>query len=786
MKALVADDDEDTRTSLDIMLCAKGYEVASARDGQEALEILRRDTVDVVISDLLMPNIDGFELCRQMKLDSNLKMIPIIFLTATYLHKKDEELAKNIGASNYLYKPIEAKALFKVLSDSLATRTPQPAVGEQDQLKFIENHRDTLARKLEENVEVLTKEKEALHSSEAKYRRLVESLGHEHYLYSYNTKGNFTYVSPSVKMVLGYESSEFSGSFSKYFTENPINREAIKNSEAAIAGERVKGYEIEVFHKDGSPRILEVFEQAVIDQQGEVLTVEGLAHDITARKQTEEELRKHQDKLEDLVTERTYELEIAKEHAETANRAKSIFLANMSHELRTPLNAVHGFSELIARDPDTTPNQNEKLNVIKRSSQHLLSLINSVLDMSKIEAGRTELETEQADLLVQLTDIGNMIKLRAENKNITFNLQLQSSLPQYVILDVSKLRQVLINLLSNAVAYTEAGSVTLRVDAEDLVDGGWKLHFEVEDTGVGIPAEDIETIYEPFAQVGLLSAKHQGTGLGLAISRQFIQLMGGDITVESTAGKGSVFRFEIPAEMADASEVTQPPEGMRQRVVRLAADEPEWRILVVEDEADNRLLLSRLLESVGFRVREAVNGEEAIQQFQDWHPQLIWMDMRMPVMDGYEATRRIRQLADGKQVKILALTASAFKEQEKNILAVGCDAVLHKPYKEPAIFTAMAKHLGLHFSYEEASELLSQDALSKPDLKDIQNLPDEWLVQFLKAVRLCDTEAMLALTSTLDADHAETKAKLDHCINDFHLQFLIKLLEGKKDASKKI
>lgn len=472
-----------------------------------------------------------------------------------------------------------------------------------------------------------------------------------------------------------------------------------------------------------------------------------------------------------------HDLVRAKETAEVANNSKSVFLANMSHELRTPLNAILGFSELMAKDSSLSIKQIESLDVINHSGNHLLTLINDVLDMSKIEAGHIYLEAEPVDLGILVADVVDMMQIQAAEKGLQLFLDQNSDFPQHIKTDSAKLRQIFINLLNNAVKFTEEGEINLRLGMHDNHADNIILRIEVEDTGIGIAEADLDYVFKPFEQLGV-QHKLSGTGLGLALTKQFVELMEGSINVKSTRGNGSLFYAEIPVELVREGKIST-IETSHRRVKKFKSAEPEWRILIVEDEANNRLLLHRQLESVGFSVREAVNGEEAIQQFKDWQPNLICMDMRMPVMDGYEATRSIRALPGGTEVKILALTASAFKEQNEQIMTVGCDAVIHKPYKEPDIFAAMKEQLGINYIYEETSELLNQQTVSKPVVEDLQSFPDEWLDEFLTTVRMGDTQEMLTLTNTLDAEHAETKAKLDQCINGFQLQHLINLLEEK-------
>ena len=489
-----------------------------------------------------------------------------------------------------------------------------------------------------------------------------------------------------------------------------------------------------------------------------------LLHEIDERKEAQERLRQHQDHLEDQVRERTAELETARDAAEAANRAKSVFLANMSHELRTPLNAVLGFSELMSRDADATPGQREKLDIINRSGQHLLGMINDVLDLSKIEAGSQDVTLKTLDLQRLIDDLVIMFRLRTDEKGLRFRLERADDVPRHVTTDEGKLRQILINLLGNAVKFTDAGGMVLRLRT---TQEGPRRHliFEVEDTGYGIPPEDIDRVFEPFVQLTRASERQTGSGLGLTISRKLARLMGGELTVTSQADKGSVFRFEVSAEQAMVPETAGPPTS---QVCGLADGEPGWRLLIVDDKSENRQLMKALLESVGFEVREADGGSTCLDLVAQWQPHLVWMDMRMPVMDGYEATRRIRALPGTAGIKVVALTASAFAEQREAILAAGCDDVVHKPFRAAEIFEALERHLGVRFRYEP-SEPRDQVTVDE----DMSALPEIVVAEVRSAALLLDQEAMgkaIARVAELRPALART---LDALAREYHFEEIV-------------
>ena len=482
-------------------------------------------------------------------------------------------------------------------------------------------------------------------------------------------------------------------------------------------------------------------------------------------------------------------LQKAKEKAEAANRAKSVFLANMSHELRTPLNAVLGFSQLMQQNPETSPSQREDLEIINRSGQHLLALINDVLDMSKIEAGRIALKIEPFDLGELVRDVMDMMHRRAEGRGLQLILDQSSDFPRYVEADSAKLRQILINLLSNAVKYTEEGGVTIRLGATpaygskapNLQSSIFNLQFEVEDTGIGITKQDLEHIFQPFEQLGI-HPKQGGTGLGLALTKQFVEMMDGEIGVESTVGKGSLFYVEIPVRRVDEDKIAQ-VEPSRGRVVGLESGQPGYRILIVEDQQDSRLLLKKLLEPVGFAVREAVNGEEAVHVFQEWKPHFIWMDRRMPVMDGLEATRRIKAIEGGKETVIVALTASVMEEQRNEVLAAGCDDFLRKPFREAEIFKTMAKHLGVRYLYaEEPTEPAAPEAKIEPGriADSLAALSPETLSELKKSVEEIDLEATQRIIERISERDRALAEALGGLLKNFRFDILQELTKEVK------
>lgn len=428
----------------------------------------------------------------------------------------------------------------------------------------------------------------------------------------------------------------------------------------------------------------------------------ALATVFTQRKRAEQELIRYKDHLEEQVQLRTTDLVLARNAAEAANRSKSVFLANMSHELRTPLNAILGFSSLMRQEAHLTGKQRQNLDIINRSGEHLLSLINEVLEMAKIEAGRVQLEDAPFDLGGMVRDVTDMMELRAKEKGLTLLLDQSSEFPRFIRGDEARLRQILINLVGNAIKFTYQGGVTIRLGVQE--NSFSHLMMEVEDSGRGIAVADQQRLFQPFVQLGQQAADNKGTGLGLAITQQFVQLMGGKISLESALGKGTLFRVDLPLKVIEASEMVH-SDAQRNNVIGLAAGQPIYRVLIVEDQLENQLLLVQLMEKLGFPVKVAENGAIGVEMFESWRPDIIWMDRRMPVMDGLAAAQRIRALPHGRAVKMVAVTASAFMEQRAEMIATGMDDFVRKPYRFHEIYDCLARQLGVQYQYADTPEI---------------------------------------------------------------------------------
>jgi urea ABC transporter urea binding protein len=485
-------------------------------------------------------------------------------------------------------------------------------------------------------------------------------------------------------------------------------------------------------------------------------------------------------------------LQKAKEAAEVANRAKSEFLSKMSHELRTPLNAILGFTQVLTRDDSLNLEQKEHLEIINRSGEHLLNLINDVLEMSKIESGRIYFNETSFDLYHLLESLEEMLQLKAKSKRLHLIFDCCLDVPQYVQTDQGKLRQILINLLGNALKFTQEGSVTLRVSLlKEQVEinnqieviptneslESMRILLEVEDTGFGIAPDEINSLFEAFVQTQSGRKSQEGTGLGLTISQQFVELMGGKITVNSILSQGTTFKVEIPIKLAESADIeTQQPT---RKVVGLEADQPLYRILVVEDRWENRQLLIKLLTPLGFEVREAENGLEGVALWKSWEPHLIWMDMRMPVMDGYEATKQIKAQLKGQATVIIALTASALEEERAIVLSAGCDDFMRKPFQASVLFEKLAQHLGVRYIYEPILTNSPQQK-SSPE-EQINNslavMSEQWLEQLYQAALSAHAKQICQLIKQIPDQNQALVNTLTDLVNNFRFDTIVDLIQ---------
>ena len=559
-------------------------------------------------------------------------------------------------------------------------------------------------------------------------------------------RGIITDVNKQMEALTGCTRDELIGApFKDYFTDPERAEAGIK----LVLGEgKVTDYELTARARDGKETVVSYNASTFHDRDRKLQGVFAAARDVTERKRYEQSLQQ-------------------------ANRAKSVFLANMSHEIRTPMNAILGFSQLMQRDQGLTPQQSQYLGTINRSGEHLLALINDILEMSKIEAGRTTVNPSTFDLPVLLKDLEMMFRVRTNEKKLSFSVEMIGNVPQYIVTDINKLRQVFINVLGNAVKFTEQGGVVMRIRVDHR--GGTQpfLQVEVEDTGPGISPDEQDKLFRHFEQTKSGQLTGTGTGLGLAISREFVRLMGGDITLTSQVGKGSDFIINLPLNEGEAQAV-QPKDNPR-HVLKLQPGQPTCRVLIADDIEDNRQLLAQLLAPVGFEIRLATNGAEAVQEFEEWQPHLILMDFRMPVMDGHEAIRRIRAMSGGKKPKIIAVTASAMDDNRQELMEIGADDFIGKPFREAELFQKIHSHVGVEYVYAAETAVATEEKPAELTPASLTGWPQDLIDSMREAVITADLDELLARIQEVEARDPRIAQGLRRLAEGFQYQKLLDL-----------
>lgn len=575
------------------------------------------------------------------------------------------------------------------------------------------------------------------------------------------TDGYFKTLNPAWEMILGYTPEELMG---KPFIEfvHPDDIDSTANEAAALAdGESTVNFENRYLAKNGEYRLI----------QWNSLLRNGIiyfsAQDITKQREAEEALQ------------------AAKEAAEAANRAKTNFLSSMSHELRTPLNSILGFSQLLAANPTIDPSQHKQITSITRSGEHLLSIINDILEISRIESGQTELRTVQFDFFDMLIELQEIFSLPARDKRISLEFVYGEEVPRYLYGDVNKLRQILTNLLSNAIKFTHSGGITVRVThkmPDPNLPRKVALYFEVEDTGAGISPDEVDKLFKPFSQTETGRSHTEGTGLGLTIVKHFVEIMDGEISVQSEVNKGTTFSFFINLTITNTM-----PQNMNAMLWVLAEDQPPQRILIVDDNPENRNVLRGLMQRVGFEIREASNGKEALDVWQEWEPHLIWMDIHMPEMDGSEATRHIRATEKDKRTAIIAITAAALDHDREQLIQQGFDDYIAKPFIHNELLQLMRNHLDLKIQPQDSTlDSNERQMLDRyiPQPSDLSEVPENVITSLKESALFGNLDAVNKAIMDIRSIHPDLASSLDSWTREYRLGDIMDFIEEWEQHSE--
>ncbi len=751
---LVVDDTPDSLRLLTSVLIEQGYQVRPVLSGKKALSSAQARPPDLVLLDIMMPDMDGFAVCKALKADDRTHDIPIMFISALY-EPFDKVKGFALGAVDYITKPFHAEEVVARVRAHVSAYAMREHLQEQN----IRLEREIAERqRVEQNLR--------------KFSRAIEQSAST--IVITDQHGKIEFVNPAFTQITGYTLDEALGKTPGVLKSGKHSPEFYQALWRTIRSGEVWQGEFINKKKDDTLYWERATISPVKDEHGSITHFVAVKDDITRQKQAEKALRQ------------------AKFEADSANRAKSEFLANMSHELRTPMNGILGYTQLMLHDAQLSPKQRRAVETIHRSGEHLLEMINDVLDLAKIEAGKIDLSSRDFLLSRALRTIIDMTRIRAKQKGLSFSYEPAANLPEVVYGDEKRLRQILINLLGNAVKFTEKGSVSLRVFELDEAHGvhdfaasdafsasstqerpdskthnlnhlktHTTLRFEIEDTGIGIPPENLLDIFHPFQQVGSHLSGGEGTGLGLTISARIIQLMNSTICVESTPGQGSRFWFDLRLPVSNRPFTQDVPVAHHMT----GYTGRRRKVLIADDNADNRAILTELLAPLGFEIAEARNGYEALSVAMEWHPDMIFMDIVMPVMDGLEATRRIRHQSEFQHTSIVMVSASVFEINRQEGLEAGGNEFLAKPLDSKYVFTLMERLLGLTWIYDDSVRE------TQPEPPAALNFPnDEALQKMLEYARDGFFQEIITMLDQLEQEDSRYAAFIQ-CIRNWIAKF---------------